>query len=291
MEATVVKTDPERMTVKAADGTIYTFAGVIKDINIPADYQNAGFALTISFYGELDPALPLQNAVISHIGVTEKQENENALLLRAIEILRGMDMKSKVGQLFFIPCPGSLAAQTAEEYRPGGYILFSKDFEGKTKEQISADIGYYQASSAIGLLIGVDEEGGTVNRVSWFPELRDEPFLSPGKLFELGGFELITEDTGEKSELLSALGINVNLAPVADLSGNPESFIYKRSFGDDAEQVSEYIRSVVSVMCDKNMGSVLKHFPGYGDNPDTHDLAAYDNRAYDVFLSNDFLPF
>lgn len=44
-------------------------------------------------------------------------------------------------------------------------------------------------------------------------------------------------------------------------------------------------------MKESNIASVLKHFPGYGNNIDTHTGSAYDNRDLDIFYSNDFIPF
>ena len=41
----------------------------------------------------------------------------------------------------------------------------------------------------------------------------------------------------------------------------------------------------------QHMGSVLKHFPGYGGNADTHTGMVYDDRPFETFVSGDFLPF
>ena len=74
----------------------------------------------------------------------------------------------------------------------------------------------------------------------------------------------IINDTKEKSKLLSSLGINVNLAPVADVSTDKSDFIYDRTLGKSADEVSEYIKTVVKTYNEYNMGSCLKHFPGHG---------------------------
>ena len=88
-----------------------------------------------------------------------------------------------------------------------------------------------------------------------------------------------------------SLGINLNFAPVCDVSQDPQDFIYARSFGQDAEQTAEYVRTVVQTMSQEQMGSVLKHFPGYGNNSDTHTGIAYDERPIEGFVNSDFLPF
>lgn len=74
--------------------------------------------------------------------------------------------------------------QQVSEYNIGGYILFGRDFDGKTKDEVVDDIHSYQNEADIPLLIGVDEEGGTVVRVSSNPNLCETPFLSPKILMQ-----------------------------------------------------------------------------------------------------------
>ena len=148
-----------------------------------------------------------------------------------------------------------------------------------------------QAASAIPLLIGADEEGGTVVRLSSNQNLFPHPFLSPQALYAQGGLDALGRDAAEKSAGLLSYGVNVNFAPVADVSTDPSDFIYKRSLGQDAETTAAYIRTVVEAMSTAGIGSVLKHFPGYGDNEDTHTGVATDRRPYEQFQQEDFLPF
>ena len=148
-----------------------------------------------------------------------------------------------------------------------------------------------QTAAEIPMFIGVDEEGGTVNRISKYPQFRSEPFASPQTLFASGGFESIEQDTLEKCQLLKELGINLNFAPVCDVSEHPEDFIYSRTLGQNPEQTARYAQTVVTVMSDQHMGSVLKHFPGYGNNTDTHTGISYDDRPLETFETSDFLPF
>lgn len=94
--------------------------------------------------------------------------------------------------------------------------------------------------------------------------------------------EAVLADTREKDLLLSALGFNVNLSPMADVSTNPADFMYDRTFGQDAAATADYVAQVVSQMAEDGMGSVLKHFPGYGNNVDTHTGIAVDQRPLGV---------
>lgn len=207
------------------------------------------------------------------------------------ELIDTMTLEEKVGQLFFVRCDESTAVEDVSKYNLGGFILFANNFENKTKEELMNNIKAYQEASKIPMLIGVDEEGGTVVRVSKFKEFRDTPFLSPRALYAKGGLKLIIEDAYEKAELLKGLGINVNLAPVCDLSFDVDDYMYDRAFGVSVDATSEYVSSVVCIMNKKKLGSVLKHFPGYGNNEDTHTGIAYDNRSYETFETKDFLPF
>ncbi|MBQ1507258.1 MAG: beta-hexosaminidase, partial [Ruminococcus sp.] len=86
-----------------------------------------------------------------------------------------MTLEEKVGQVFFARFPSDGAAEDAEKYHFGGYILFGRDFEGKTSGEVTEMISGVQSNARLPLLIGVDEEGGTVVRVSDNPQLRDEP--------------------------------------------------------------------------------------------------------------------
>lgn len=207
------------------------------------------------------------------------------------EMLRQMSLEEKVGQMFLARCPDVGALEAIKKYHLGGYILFGRDFKDKSKEQVIQMIQSYQNASPLRMWIAVDEEGGTVNRVSRNPALRITPFASPQSLYQNGGFERITNDTEEKADLLLSLGINLNMAPICDIPEKESDFIYERSFGTDAKLVEEYAALMVKDMNRKKLASVLKHFPGYGSNVDTHTDFAYDKRPLETFKTRDFLPF
>lgn len=239
-------------------------------------------------------------AVLSIYGIISNKEsdktdsllNENNEKLDELEKqIADMTIEEKVGQMFIARCPKENAAALVSQYHLGGYILFSRDFENKTKEEVINNISSYQENAEIPLLIGVDEEGGTVTRISKYKEFREEPFASPQELYNEGGLSLIRENTLDKSAFLKALGINVNFAPVSDVSTNPDDYIYNRTIGLDANMTSQYVATVVTAMKEARIGSVLKHFPGYGNNVDTHTGISIDTRSYETFVEQDFLPF
>ena len=241
------------------------------------------------------PSPPLEDqTVIVPVPLPEPEaEPEPDLRQETIDkLLRSERIEVLVGQLFFARSPGDdYGGEIAAEYLLGGYLLFGRDFKDKTAQEIQSQISVYQLANHLPMLIGVDEEGGTVVRVSSNPQLREKRFASPQKLYSQGGLEAVLADCREKDELLRSLGINVNFAPVADLSTNPKDFIYDRTLGLGAEETCDYISAAVGQMEADGMGSVLKHFPGYGPNRDTHTGSALDKRPLETFQEQDFLPF
>ena len=206
-------------------------------------------------------------------------------------LLESMTLEERVGQLFLARCNSPTAVEDAQKYHLGGYVLFGIDFEGKDPDTVRANISAYQEAAKIPLLIAVDEEGGTVTRVSRYSQFRSSNFPSPRNLYAQGGLDLIDATEAEKCQLLSSLGINVNLGPVCDISTQPGAILYQRSLGQDPQITSEFITRTVQVMAEHRIGSVLKHFPGYGNNADTHVQIAYDNRSLDTLENCDLIPF
>ena len=83
----------------------------------------------------------------------------------------------------------------------------------------------------------------------------------------------------------------MNLAPVADVSINPSDYMYSRALGENADKTSEYVKTVIKASNGLGVTYTLKHFPGYGNNVDTHYGSSFDNRSYDDILNNDLPPF
>ena len=207
------------------------------------------------------------------------------------EIIDGMTLEEKVGQVFFIKNDGRFDGSILDKYPVGGVILFKGDFSGKTEEDVKANIADLQDNSKVPLLVGIDEEGGTVVRISEYSHLVPEKYKSPMDLYYEGGFDVIRQDTINKSELLLSYGINVNFAPVCDIPDDTGDFIFNRSMGGDLNLTVNYVGLSVETMSSVGMGSVLKHFPGYGNNGDTHSGIVKDSRPIEEFEATDFIPF
>ena len=209
---------------------------------------------------------------------------------KARKLVSEMTLEEKVGQLFLVRYEKN-DIEYLSNFNPGGYILFAKDFDNHTKDSMKEELSNDQKLSKYPLILGVDEEGGYVTRISRFKEFRDEKFKSPREYYNEGGFQLVEQTENEKAELLKELGLNLNLAPVADVSTNPDDFINIRTFGSDATTTADYISKMVDYANNNKINSCLKHFPGYGNNVDTHTGVAIDNRSYEEISTNDYLPF
>ncbi|HFI0039213.1 TPA: glycoside hydrolase family 3 protein [Streptococcus suis] len=230
-----------------------------------------------------------EDTVVEHTVATSESSSEVSDKEKVVsQYLSQMTLEEKVGQMIFARMPSAGQAETLETYHFGGYILFASDFEGKTLEQVKEEIASYQSLSKVPLLMASDEEGGTVTRIS---QLLETPFASPLELYQAGGIEAILSDAKQKISLLKGEGIYAGFFPVADLSTDPSSFIYDRTIGQDATITSDYISQLVTVLKEEQFASTLKHFPGYGDNADSHTDLVYDNRSLEELRANDFLPF
>ena len=218
----------------------------------------------------------------------DPRENADAI---AEEILKDMTLEEKAAQLLMVSCHTRGSAEAASEYGVGALCLYSFDFEGKSSDEVIRMTEHFQELSDFPLIISTDEEGGSVHRVSVYPELYPATFRSPGELRESNGLTSAAIDTRAKSVLLEGLGINANLAPVCDVPLKETDYIYERCFSTDCEECAEYISAVVTAMNDYNVGSVLKHFPGYGGSTDTHYGISYDYRPMTAFRYGDLLPF
>lgn len=205
-------------------------------------------------------------------------------------LLASMTDEQKVGQIILGRFPSEGAADTMSKYCLGGYTLYASDFQNEFPDTMAEKTAKIQAAAEIPAFLATDEEGGTVVRVSKFPQYRLSPFTSQIVLAR-DGEDAVRDENIEKAELLLSLGINFNLAPVADITENHSDYIYDRTFGENTENTAKYVAAAVEGMTEGSIMSCLKHFPGYGPNVDTHTGSAKDDRSHSSFENTDFLPF
>ena len=202
----------------------------------------------------------------------------------AEEKMKNMTMEERIGQIFFPRFHLKNSTDDITNKKPGGFMLFANDFEFNASFIQEYIINIKNLSKQImGLPLGlsVDEEGGKVNRVSI--KHRSEVFPSPQEIYNKSGIDGILKIDQEKRDLLRKFFLNINLAPVADLSYNPKDYIFGRTIGRHTKEAANYIAKDVEGYVNDNFTCTLKHFPGYGNNSDTHTGISIDNRTYDIF--------
>ena len=293
--ATVIMASDDSVTVRDSDNIIYTFG-----MNEGAE---VGDVIKIEYKGDLNKNFDLQDNEVISLVSADLSEDENGIPIsfldngifkdyykQAYKKLQEMSLDEKISQLLLVRYPDD-GVSVLKNKQFGGYVFFAKDFQNKNKSEVKNMMDSLQSVAKIPILTAVDEEGGKVVRISSNPLLASSPFKSSRELYSSGGLEAIKEDTINKSNLLYDLGLNVNLAPVVDVSLDPDDYMYSRSLGENTEITSEYARTVIEASKGHGVSYTLKHFPGYGNNKDTHSGSVTDNRSYEELLKNDIPPF
>jgi beta-N-acetylhexosaminidase len=183
------------------------------------------------------------------------------------EILDGMTLRQKAAQVLLLGFEGSTLAPATRELLeagpPGGLLLLGYNVKGAGQlRSLTAALQEAAAAtgSAGGLLIAVDQEGGEVQRISeGVPDLPSARTL--GVKSSVAEAERLAAETAVG---LLDLGVNMNLAPVADVVSDPDSFLYPRTYGGDPATVSQYVQGVTKAFVENGLIAVVKHFPGHG---------------------------
>jgi len=146
--------------------------------------------------------------------------------------------------------------------RVGGVLLFASNFTSAAGLKAWSDTLQAIASAACldhPILLMLDQEGGRVNRVQG-------SFAPPSQLVAgMGGAQRVRALERSSAIGLRRLGVNLDLAPVADVRTNPRDLVLgDRSFGSDPARVGPLVAAAVKGLHDGGVGATLKHFPGLG---------------------------
>jgi len=202
-----------------------------------------------------------------------------------------MDRIRQIGQLFILgfdgPEPDDHLLGLIRDFGIGGVILFSRNIQ--TPLQTAKLVRNLQESSGIPLLIGIDQEGGTVSRLP-------SPFTSfPGNhaLGRSGSPDLAYAFGQATARELSAVGINLNFAPVLDVNTHPENpVIGSRAFGEEPELVAKLGCAVIQGLQEEGVIACGKHFPGHGDTSlDSHLALPCVTHGKERLWNTEMLPF
>jgi beta-N-acetylhexosaminidase len=202
-----------------------------------------------------------------------------------------LSLEEKIGQKCMVGFDGFEPPDYILEWlsrgQIGGVILFSRNIH--SPEQVAKLTSACHAAARHPILIGIDQEGGTVAR------LHEGFTQSPGAmaLGAAGSAELAYEMSYVLGTELRALGINWNYAPVVDVThdiSNPS--VGCRSLGSDKEAVSRLAEAEVRGFQGSGVAASAKHFPGLGNTPvDTHEALAVISGSVDYLWEHDLVPF
>lgn len=188
----------------------------------------------------------------------------------------------KIGQMILIGFPGPAVDQNVlEEIRygkVGSIILFEKNIPSSNSfVALKKIIWTYQEAATIPLLIGIDQEGGRVNRLKdkyGFPKSITAAAMA--KSPTLDSVQFYGQAT---ASTLAGLGININFGPVVDLASNPNNPIiakYGRAFSANEDSVVVFAKEFIKQHRRYNVLTSLKHFPGHGSSKDDTHLGIAD---------------
>ncbi|XWN38668.1 MAG: glycoside hydrolase family 3 protein [Balneola sp.] len=199
--------------------------------------------------------------------------------------IKDLSLKEKIAQLFLIGFHGNECNDDSEistlirNIKPGGVILFDKDMvfnkpvhNIKSPEQLKNLTAQLQEASEIPLFIGIDQEGGLINRLK--PEYGFPVTKSHQELGNIDDITVTQQEGALISEVLNQHGININFAPCVDLALNSESSIIakrERCFGATSSEVNKHAEAYVKGHQKNGVLTACKHFPGHGSAAgDTH---------------------
>lgn len=205
-----------------------------------------------------------------------------------------MTIEEKIGQLIFAGIDGTTMThetrQLIHDYKVGGIILFANNMTShKQTIELLQQIKNANEQNKLPLFLGVDQEGGRVERLS--EEIKKLPAAmrvgeqdNPDVSFEFG--KLL-------SQQVKLYGFNLNFAPVLDINSNPNNpVIGERSFGNTAEMVSQHGIKVMEGIQSENIIPVIKHFPGHGDtDTDSHFELPQVDKNLPELESQELIPF
>lgn len=270
-------------------------AGERADLTTAAEAINetSDVGTTAEISAVTSSAETVKQTVAAETHITEKTEGtvsaekEPAPVDPIGDIIDNMSLEEKVGQIILVRYSADTAAK-ASQYHFGGYTLYAVDFAEETPESIQAKLEKIRTNSLLPPFFAADEEGGSVIRISKYTAFSDSPLPALGSdeaKGDINGF------AAKMAEVLKKGGINLNLAPVADVAESESDYIYDRTCREGYERTGEIIGELVRELNGRNVISCLKHFPGYGSNVDTHTGIAFDGRTKESFEGKDFIPF
>jgi len=207
-----------------------------------------------------------------------------------------MTLEQAVGQQFLLSFKGREAPpnhflEVLRRQHVGGVVLFRHKNMGDLAELRGLTSALQRAAAESGqppLLIAADQEGGQLIAVD-----HTTPFPGNMALGAAGSDKLAYKVGRAIGKELSAVGINVDFAPVCDVNSNPlNPVIGTRSFGEDPKLVARMSAALIRGLQSSGVAATAKHFPGHGDtSSDSHRGAPIVRHSAKRIHSVELLPF
>lgn len=206
-----------------------------------------------------------------------------------------LTLREKIGQRLVVGFSGTEITDELEnmikQYKISNIILFKENIvSGSKLKKLCCDLQcLIKKHTGTGAFITIDQEGGMVTR------LAEDSVNIPGAMAiaATGNTEYAYQAGKITGKQLKKLGVNFNLAPVADINSNMDNpVIGVRSYGDTPERVAEYVEAMTRGLMDGGVMASAKHFPGHGDTDiDSHLGLPQINKSFEELEKCELIPF
>jgi beta-N-acetylhexosaminidase len=192
-----------------------------------------------------------------------------AQLAKVQQIMAGMTLDQKLGQLIIVEYLGNSYAGTGLQYMianqyVGGFLYQESNHNFASPYAVISNVAAFSQQAMndakIPLLIGTDQEGGLVNRLYIF-----HGYLpSAAEMAASGNPQTAYSQGSLAAKWLLQLGINADLAPVVDVHTVDPPVLVTRMFGRDPNTVAAYAGAYLNGLQLDGVAGCLKHYPGLG---------------------------
>ncbi len=208
--------------------------------------------------------------------------------------IAAMPLEQRVAQMFMVTLHGSVlteeGAQDLTTWQPGGVVLFGENVgdPASVTRLTNAYQSTITAAGGVPLLISIDQEGGVVTRLTDGFTMFPAPIL-----IGAAGDDMAYQVGQAVAQELSAVGINMDLAPVADLETYKDNpIIYRRAWGGDPNIAGSAVASFIRGLESLDVLATAKHFPGHGKSrQDSHGELPTIDLPLDRLQAVEFVPF
>lgn len=241
-------------------------------------------------------------------------------------IIDKMTLEQKVAQLFVVSpetltgvdsvqYAGDMTYQALQDYPVGGIVFAKDNIDSSSQFGTMTDNlqSYSEDISGLPLFLAAAEEGGNASVLGNndnLDEYYENSYSDDGSDYSSSSANSVHSGAPSMSEigrkddstnayeagksigsLMSAYGLNLDLAPVADVLSGNSTGIGDRTFGTDAQTVSDMALEVIRGIQEEDVNAAMKYFPGYGAASSNMSGFPVINSSLDELKKKEFLPY